>query len=1154
MSRVHWRATAVALTGATILAAAALRLASGALQAAGIPSSQYQDSFEADPAVALPGASAETLRWQFANKVIWDETQAHAGKHSVRLGGVEGYNYLVSQSLPAEAGDFIEISAWVKTLRAVGNNQVIVRFNNDLQGELAGGGDIAATAPEGTRDWTLIKGRGRLRADARSFMVFVMARDNATGTCWFDDVEIRRIPAAEAPVSEQYPAAPVPAPNTTSSALQNQAATPATAIPRLGKADDWEVITDAFEVDPTTPQPEAPATTLRYSLAGPMTWDDKVAHTGKHSLRLGGVDGYNYLMSQTIPVAAGDEIELRMWVKTENATGSIQPLLRSCGQANGTGDGGFRDIEAVHPYHEAMQVSTQPPSTSDWVLIGGHARVPESAANKFVTLFLMCQNNKGNLWIDDVEIRRIPGAKVPKAAVQKPTRPRVLKPEDYVTVKDGHLSYRGKRLRVWSAQGGLASGSQGGNDRGSTQLDIDREVDRFISHGFNGYRTIGWDNEVDDRYLPGDGSFQDLKDYLLAALGAKGVFVWMDMLNSCQIRPDKVGAVADGASADAWKAAVTQMGSPTIRACLPAVFDPRIKKLYHDYIARMMAHRNQHNGLTYGEDPVFFCWELTNEDWWVARVLWGGHLELPRYFQEQFSTAWNAWLKKKYRSDEALAKAWSGLLPGESIEQKSVSLLPLLKSTQSEAISKALGLGVTFAKQTYGPGDFSKERGRDVVQFLCDSVAAAKAKAYAAVRAAGKPGLGCNVVPVIYDTGYSGSPLTLYQESGGDATAHSCYLDMSTHDGQEPTFPFASGLRKPPQINNWLDGRTVVGKPAFMYEVMTFNPQKYRLEAIYNLLANAAIQDLDVVSFHYYGHALPNLWMDGNFGGRVLPYMTGGRNWDGVMMRTDEVLMSAVKLCGEVFKNGYLVPAEKPTVVTLGRDSMFDLGRFEGGGEGYGLESGFTTYHHGFRWAFNPAVKEDQVQGELINEAKAKQIEVNSPTRQITYRPKEGTLVFDDAHMKAVVGFGGEQQKFTDGVTFRDIRVINPPKMPFAIEGERYIGIGMASLDGRPLAQARTILVSAMSTSANSGLTIDVARMQQDKDYCFGLARSITSPGSLPVLVARVAVTIDAPWLTGRKYRMLDFNHRTIAAGTIAGGQLAIPADKPAYLIEILND
>jgi len=638
-------------------------------------------------------------------------------------------------------------------------------------------------------------------------------------------------------------------------------------------------------------------------------WDSAVARTGGRSVRLGGRSGHIKFQGPPVAIRPGDFVEGSAWVRTQNAVGKTYMELRF-----------FRDGKMVHKRigGAAFGVLTHRPNpvrgTHDWTFFGAREWAPK-AADSVRLVLITHENTTGRAWFDDVNYGVVAPARIRGRLQREPVRvdPTSLTPDDYVTARDGRLWRKGKRLRIWSAQGNLMA---------QTAADIDREVVRFAWHGFTAHRCLWWRSEVDDTYVPGDGSLWDRRDYLIAALGRQGVLFWCDLLNSCRIRPEMADAIDDPSTAGAWREAVAEMTSPPgrknrydyalIRSFLPAPWDPRTRRIYHNYIRRLLAHRNPYNGLTYAEDPTFFCWELTNEQWWIMKMLWGNHRKLPAFFQKQLHRRWSRWLQGQYRSQEQLLAAWGRLSAGESLPDGTVLMLPLLGGTDAASMARTLGLDVQFVQRKYGPKDFPPQRAADVVRFLMETSVESKQAAAAVFRAQGRPGLGCRIVPLLFDTGYSGAVLPLYLHAQADAVAVGTYLDMSTHDPTRATFPFASGLTSPPGFNAWLDGRRVLGKPTFVYEVMCFNPQKYRVEFPYRLLAMASVQDYDVVDYHFYGHPLPVPSVPNPYGRHRHQYLPrprrpGGRSkaFNSVHMRTDEVLMSAVRLAGEIFKSGW---------------------------------------------------------------------------------------------------------------------------------------------------------------------------------------------------------------------------------------------------------
>ncbi|OHE72709.1 MAG: hypothetical protein A2007_01695 [Verrucomicrobia bacterium GWC2_42_7] len=877
------------------------------------------------------------------------------------------------------------------------------------------------------------------------------------------------------------------------------------------------------------------------------SWDDEIFKDGKHSVRLGQTGGHAMLTLHPLPVQSSNYIQAEAWARTENATGETYIALEFFADGNSVSVAGPRgtekEIKGGTPRGPIMYLPGSLSGTTDWTLVKVRSRIPAKATHVIVKL-IAHGNKTGYVWFDDLVVRQLPKSWGDGEMDRHPISldPTSLKPDDYTTIKNGHLWYNGERLRVWCAQGNLLA---------DTHHDIDREIARFTDHGFNAYRTLEWGHEVNDRYVRSDDSVQDKLDYIIAALAKRGSFVWMDVLNSCQIRPDMVDVIDDPCTAALWTTSIKKyLGDKKYensRRALWVVWDPRTIKIYHNYIKQVMAHRNKYNGLAYGEDPAILCWELTNEQWWIMNILWGSHLTLPEYLQKGLYDKWNIWLKQKYKTHKGLVKEWGETIQGESLDAGSVLLLPLLGDTSPNAMAEILGLDIKFRKVQYGPGDLPASRGRDVLKFLNNLLITSKQDAATILKSQGQKGLGCQIVPVIYDTGYSGNVHSLYMHSFADAIACAFYMDMRAWSNDESTFPFASGLKRPPLFHDWIDTRRIAGKPTFIYENMIFAPQKYKAEYCYRLLSWAATQDVDVIDFHYYGHPLWFGEENDRYIMNPLQSVSPSSEWNGVSMRIDEVLMSTVKIAGEIFKQGYLQAASNPTTVTLGSETMWDMTKMNGGQ--FEEAARRTALNHGFQWRLNPLQEKDTVDGQLS--AAADQTNVVSPTRQISYRWKEGILVIDDSHAKVLAGFVPENFSFEDGLRLEHISINTPKGMPFVIENERYATFGLVSQDGKSLDKSAKILISLANTSFNESFEIDLKKFAKDKTYALGLARAITNDGRLPVLVGRVRMTIKATWLKGRSYRMVDYNANVLKKGNCKVGSLTIPNDLPIYLIEI---
>ena len=193
--------------------------------------------------------------------------------------------------------------------------------------------------------------------------------------------------------------------------------------------------------------------------------------------------------------------------------------------------------------------------------------------------------------------------------------------------------------------------------------------------------------------------------------------------------------------------------------------------------------------------------------------------------------------------------------------------------------------------------------------------------------------------------------------------------------------------------------------------------------------------------------------------------------------------------------------APDPPVVTLGARRMFSHdGLF---GRPHPAAAGHTVFRRGFRWDFDPRRDDDVVTGVLADAAAARAEPVVRPTPDITCRWSEGLLVIDAPALKALVGFVPERFAFADGTTLEAIAVRHDEGMSFIVPGERYAAIGIVALDGHPLDASRHVLLSAVSTSHNRGLTIDADKLAADTRDAAGLNAAITDRGGLPVLFAR---------------------------------------------------
>ncbi|MEX2607200.1 MAG: hypothetical protein WD708_07620 [Kiritimatiellia bacterium] len=758
----------------------------------------------------------------------------------------------------------------------------------------------------------------------------------------------------------------------------------------------------------------------------------------------------------------------------------------------------------------------------------------------------------------------------------------------YVVVdENGHLSLNGERQRYWAVIG--KPFIHVGGDLEKSRKGTDALVERFENLGFNAVRL--WNvNGGRSGYEIGDGSSADAVDYLICKLGEKGFNVWSAGLGNRvgYMAESDVDLVDDPETSEAWKAAIKEYNEPAfehkgdfkrrdIRHSLARIWDPRIEAAYIERMRENATHLNKHTGLRWSDDPTFAVWELTNEEWWMRRMVGGGWTKEPKFFRDQLIAKWNEWLRSKYGTDEALKTAWGGVLPGESLESDSVLLAPMAgKSDPNLSMNDsnpAARDALTGMEQTYTRDDFNDERGGDVLSFFLEIQLAHKQRAAAAVKTFGKS---CALSPTVYDTGIGYEIHSQFIHQNADAVSHDAYVNGWGPRYEEPDLsaaknenrkmlmqldkerisanegPWVNWLLKPPGISQgvpWLEHNKVEGKPFLVYETQIQQPAKYRADFPLRLAALASIQDWDWISWHYFS---PHE----DVGTEETPFnraldVTAGSHPQGYHFTYDEVQNAIMRQAALIWRNETLDAPETPTTFIWGAKSLRDPDSMDYAGS-YGVK-GFdmlqTVYQYGVRIEIDPSREDDEVIGPVVSFAERKTHNPYTPTPAITFDWKKGYLMFDDPQSIAFTGMlasYGEEVAFENGFVLRNVEIHNPEGM-FDPVTNGYIAFAMTAEDRKPLSESEDISLSLMSTSFNSGFEMDTGLLLDKGQPRYAK----TKAGGLPVLVARVGATLEAPALRGMSYRFLDWHFNEIGSGTLEEGVLNIPPDLPVSIIKL---
>ncbi|MBS3734199.1 MAG: hypothetical protein KGY99_04660 [Phycisphaerae bacterium] len=770
------------------------------------------------------------------------------------------------------------------------------------------------------------------------------------------------------------------------------------------------------------------------------------------------------------------------------------------------------------------------------------------------------------------------------------TDPADIPAEHYVQVSaDGHLELGGQRVRFWGHIGHFPDPKLG--QREHPRRDHELMVQRLVDLGFNMHRL--WFNAHTEDYEKHDGSRAELRDYGIYLMKQRGIRIWFSCLNNLGLAQEKdVDVLDDPATAEAWKKAIRSMSrtwwwsegkvGARMHRNLARMWDPRLQALSLERMKAVATHFNKYTGLRYCDDPVMAVWELSNEEWWLRQMLmkgwWQDEEKLADYFRKTLIGQWNAYLRTKYGTDEALKRAWLGLLPGESLSGGTVLFAPIAQPVDVDAQWRVLGVDPAGrADGTVERGDFNAARMADVIDFCLQTVVAQKRREVEALRSWGKSTRLC---PVIWDTGFGSEIHSQYLQQFGDAIAHVNYTHGLHDDPTHEHYPFRSGLTEYPQLrwNGISRGEhgKAPGKPYFIYENQIGSTSKYRAEYPMRMAALGSTQDWDIICWHSYGPG-PDAAKDRPHVralevGTELNLHFGG----------DEVQLSSMRAASEIFRNCHVAAAPDPTHFIFGRTALYDPESMNTD-ESYGLmgmRMAPTAYRYGCRVTVDPTLDDRPdapiflgedgkpdverferfgregylVVGPTVRPRAFKPCPVR-PNDQVSYDWRRGNLTFDAPGAAMFTGFYGRLAdpesgvSFRNGVTLSDVEVRNPEGMPYPVEpGERYITFALASTDGRPLGECGAAVLSLVSTSFNTGFRLDEAN-PRPLHGC-----KVAEPGGLPVLVARVGARIACDAIDGMAYTLRDYEMNVIGQGVVRDGEMRLSADDAVFYVELRRD
>ena len=573
---------------------------------------------------------------------------------------------------------------------------------------------------------------------------------------------------------------------------------------------------------------------------------------------------------------------------------------------------------------------------------------------------------------------------------------------------------------------------------------------------------------------------------------------------------------------------------------------PYLDKTFKDakiaHIKMYLNRINPYNKQRYAEMPLFASWELANENHTVAFILDGRFEKWPSVFKQILTKRWNEWLKKKYKNNSALAKAWGKLNKGENLAKGNIYPAP------------------TYKQATKYP----EKRASDFINCVQDLFINASKEFEVAARSCAPKGIGINTAPIVANTHADLNMHAQYASSVCDFVSVGAYQTPFTVDKKKPFYPWRPIFSERPYFYN-LNFQTVKDKPFVVYENSFFRPYAYRVEWMPAIALLGAGLGWDSIYYYIFGQT----WAitDQKFTG--LGFMTKALKTPtktthdgycyGFHHGNDEIMMASIAVSAQAFING-IKPNKTETVVTYGKSAIHNPAyknyspggpaakvpnRDRAGGETewFSMPNIYRKFMHtSVRKRLQLAFDEKQkapikIKGNLVEKTSGldEDREKLTSSPDIIWNPQKNQFILDCAHSKIATGILKNGYKFNDGVT------LSPVNRNFAM-------FGISSRDGKALAQSEDIIVTIVNKSHNTGFKYDPAKI---KGSTIGHIKGVVNRGTAPVIVKRVKADITVPvkGKTMRCYNFAGYCYRTVPVN----GKISFSADEPLFVAIITN-
>lgn len=327
-----------------------------------------------------------------------------------------------------------------------------------------------------------------------------------------------------------------------------------------------------------------------------------------------------------------------------------------------------------------------------------------------------------------------------------------------------------------------------------------------------------------------DAEMLDRFDYLVSCLKKRGVYIFLSHLSSRKVMPaDGIPEPAD--SLDDIYAGFKIEGE----------FDEFLIQLQQEHLKNLLAHRNPYLRQPLAGDPVLALTEVINEDSLLYLGAGPNFDTNSDHYKRMLQGRFNEWLAAKYKTREALAKAWQpadgkgkGLGEGENPETKTV----------------AFSYRFAYDSRARYDAALSRQRNLDTYAFLYETQKAYYDRMYGFLRALG---VKC---PIAGSNHWISDVADLHANAGLD------YVDRHDYYAHpHGTYNYIEGQAispATPMVKSdslgtiaGLAGRRIYGRPYTVSEWNNCLPNPYRAEGPVFMAAYACLQDWHPIQYAY---------------------------------------------------------------------------------------------------------------------------------------------------------------------------------------------------------------------------------------------------------------------------------------------------------------